>query len=36
MKFLKQDRQKLEEATELLGLRVKECVDDVGFRFVYD
>ena len=36
MKFLKQDRQKLEEATELLGLRVKECENDVGFRFVYD
>lgn len=36
MKFLKQDKNKLEEAAEILGLRVKECENDVGFRFVYD
>ena len=36
MKFLKHDKTKLEDAMELLGLRVNECENDVGFRFVYD
>lgn len=36
MKFLKQDRNKLDEAADILGLRVKDCENDVGFRFVYD
>ena len=36
MKFLKMDKTKLDDAAELLNLRVKECENDVGFRFIYD
>lgn len=36
MKFLKQDKSKLDEAADLLNLRIKDCETDVGFRFVYD
>ncbi len=36
MKFLKIDKNKMDEAAELLNLRVKDCETDVGFRFVYD
>lgn len=36
MKFLKMDRNKLDESADLLALRVKACENDVGFRFVYD
>lgn len=36
MKQLKQDKNKLDETTELLNMRIKECENEVGFRFVYD
>ena len=36
MKFLKMDKNKMDEAAELLNLRIKDCESDVGFRFVYD
>lgn len=36
MKQLKQDKNKLDETAELLNMRIKECENEVGFRFVYD